>query len=230
LQIVVPGDHILHLPETGVIRVGTGLHDDGTSLTATKTGVLLEAKGGKIWVASRQKRYIPSPDEPVLGTVQSKFSEYYEVDIGGPFTALLPVLAFDGATRRNRPNLKEGDLVYCRVDTAHRDMQPTLACTDGAGRAAGFGPLKGGYQFACSTAQTRALLGNPPPPVLLALGRSLQFELAVGLNGRVWVDAASPQIAVLVSLAVQASEGAGDAEEVENIVAAMLAASRYDRG
>ena len=30
---------------------------------------------------------------------------------------------------------------------------------------------------------------RPPAAVLSALGRTLQFELAVGLNGRVWVDA-----------------------------------------
>lgn len=30
---------------------------------------------------------------------------------------------------------------------------------------------------------------RPPAAVLSALGRSLQFELAVGLNGRVWLDA-----------------------------------------
>lgn len=30
---------------------------------------------------------------------------------------------------------------------------------------------------------------RPPAAVLSALGRSLQFEIAVGQNGRVWVDA-----------------------------------------
>jgi len=216
----------MKLPDSGVLRIGTGLRDDGTSLLAVKPGVLLEAKGGKLWVSGSQKRYIPSADDPVLGTVLAKHSEFYDVDIAAPFVALLPVLAFEGATRRNRPNLKEGDLIYCRVDTAHRDMQPTLTCMDAAGRSAGFGPLKGGLQFACGTAQARALLSRPPPAVLAALGGSLQFELAVGLNGRVWVDAADAQSAILVSMAVQATEGM-EAERARTIVDAMLHASTH---
>ena len=42
----------------------------------------------------------------MIGVVTDKHSENFDVDIGGPFRALLPVLAFEGATRRNRPNLQ----------------------------------------------------------------------------------------------------------------------------
>ena len=45
-------------------------------------------------------------DDSVIGVVTDKHSENFDVDIGGPFRALLPVLAFEGATRRNRPNLQ----------------------------------------------------------------------------------------------------------------------------
>ena len=39
-----------------------------------------------------------------------------------------------GATRRNRPNLQPGDLVYCRVLTASRNLEPTLSCVDASGK------------------------------------------------------------------------------------------------
>lgn len=51
-------------------------------------------------------RYIPAIEESVIGIITEKFGENVAVDIGGPFTATLPVLAFEGATRRNRPNLQ----------------------------------------------------------------------------------------------------------------------------
>ena len=54
-----------------------------------------------------------------------------------------------------------------------------------AAQASGYGPLKAGFVFSVSTALARQLLGRPPPPVLCALGRTLQFEVAVGVNGRV---------------------------------------------
>ncbi len=41
---------------------------------------------------------------------------------------LLPHLAFDGATKRNKPNLSVGALVYCRVAVANKDMDSELSC------------------------------------------------------------------------------------------------------
>ena len=221
MQYVVPGDQVFQLPESGIVRVGTGLRDDGTHLVASRPGLLQQSKNGKLWVFGKQKRYIPSVDDAVLGVIVSKSSEYYEVDIAAPFPSMLPVLAFEGATRRNRPVLKEGDLVYCRVDMADRDLQPTVTCVDAAGRSAGFGPLNGGYVFECSNAYARLLLGKPPLPVLAALGRSLQFELAVGVNGKVWVAAPTQQATILVATALQESEGVA-AEKAEVMVAAMV--------
>ena len=61
----------------------------------------------------------------------------FVVDINGPFPALLPLLSFEGATKRNRPNLKAGDVVYARVAAASRDMEPVLTCVDAAGRCGG---------------------------------------------------------------------------------------------
>ena len=72
--------------------------------------------------------------DAVVGAVVERHSDAYNVDLGGPFTAVLPALAFEGATRRNRPNLAQGDLVYARVTAASRDADPEIACTDAAGK------------------------------------------------------------------------------------------------
>ena len=45
-------------------------------------------------------------EESVIGIVSERHSENFVVDICGPFAATLPVLSFEGATRRNRPNLQ----------------------------------------------------------------------------------------------------------------------------
>lgn len=42
----------------------------------------------------------------MLGVVTNRHPDNFDVDIGSPFRALLPALAFEGATRRNRPNLQ----------------------------------------------------------------------------------------------------------------------------
>lgn len=88
--------------------------------------------------------------------------------------------------------------MYARVITANRDMDPVLTCVDSAGRAAGFGALKGGMAIDCSLSHARALLAKPPGPVLAALGAKLKFELAVGLNGRLWVHSSDCRTTIRV--------------------------------
>lgn len=111
----------------------------------------------------------------------------------------------------DRPNIGVGSLVYARVVSAPRDSEPTLACTDVAGKAAGFGPLSGGLPFDLDLGAVRQLLSRPSPPVLGALGEALAFELVVGVNGRCWVNAGDADTCILVVQALQttAATGAG---------------------
>ena len=90
------------------------------------------------------------------------------------------------------------------------------------GRAAGLGHLKEGAVTSVSTLTARKLLGSPPAPVLEALGSALQFELAVGVNGRVWVQAESASTVVMVLNAITSSERLNDTQ-VRTLVARMLA-------
>jgi len=79
-------------------------------------------------------RYIPCVGDNVIGMVVERHSDNLIVDIGGPFHAVLNSLAFEGATRRNRPKLAEGDLVYARVTLAHKDVDTELSCTEVSGK------------------------------------------------------------------------------------------------
>jgi len=80
-------------------------------------------------------RYIPAAGDAVVGTVAERHADSYTVELGAPFPGTLPALGFEGATRRNRPTLAPGDLVYARVAAASRDAGPELACTDASGKA-----------------------------------------------------------------------------------------------
>ncbi|KAM4107298.1 hypothetical protein ACJW30_04G132500 [Castanea mollissima] len=99
-----------------------------------------------------------------------------------------------------------GTLIYVRVVKANPGMNPELSCTDASGKAAEFGQLKDGYMFESSTGLSRMLLSSPTCPVLDALGKKLSFEIAVGLNGRVWVNATSPSTVIVVANGIMNSE------------------------
>jgi exosome complex component RRP40 len=47
---------------------------------------------------------------------------------------------------------------------------------------------------------------RPKSTVLVALGKHIQFEVTVGLNGRVWVNAPSAALTILAKSALIASE------------------------
>ncbi|XP_073311813.1 uncharacterized protein [Primulina huaijiensis] len=88
------------------------------------------------------------------------------VDIKGPTVAYLPVLAFEGGTRRNIPKFNMGTLLYVRVFKPNIGMNPELSCMDVSGKAAEYGPLKDGFSFESSTGLSRMLLKSPTCPVL----------------------------------------------------------------
>ena len=54
------------------------------------------------------EKYIPAAQESVIGVITQKIGEGYRVDIGSAHFASLDSLAFEGATKRNKPNLKVG--------------------------------------------------------------------------------------------------------------------------
>uniref|UniRef100_A0ACD5VJU8 Uncharacterized protein n=1 Tax=Avena sativa TaxID=4498 RepID=A0ACD5VJU8_AVESA len=205
---VVPGDVILDLADmtNQTIKLGAGLRQDCDTIQVTSAGRLRLSKPNKYWVENSQKRYIPSVEDTVLGIVVDTKPDNFLVDIKGPNLAFLPVLSFEGGTRRNIPKFEIGTLIYARVVKANSIMNPELTCMDATGKAAEFGQLKSGYTFEISTGLARMLLSSPTCPLLEALGKKLSFEIAVGLNGRVWVNAPSPSNVILVSEAIKKSE------------------------
>jgi exosome complex component RRP40 len=92
----------------------------------------------------------------VLGVVVGRTAEFYKVDIGAPHPASLSFLAFEGATKRHRPNLAIGALIYARVMLAVPDLEPEIECVNPtSGKADGFGPLTGGFVITCSLGMSR---------------------------------------------------------------------------
>lgn len=140
-MFVMPGQ-LLDVGESTKLGPGIIFQEDG--IISARAG-LLRSEGNKLWVQSAQKRYVPQLNESVVGTVMSRFSEGYKIDIGAASYASLDSLAFAGASKRNRPHLEIGMLIYCRVSVANRDMDPEVECMAQDETAQGYGELKEGY-------------------------------------------------------------------------------------
>ncbi|KAG9285401.1 hypothetical protein G9A89_010876 [Geosiphon pyriformis] len=187
-RVVLPGDALAVFQDK--LKLGPGLIQDEDQIIAIKCGMLKhQPTGNKYWVESNQRRYVPATGDPVIGVITYKGAEIFRVDLGSAHSAILPPLAFENATKRYRPNLNVGTLVYARVALANKDMEPELECVNpSTGRADGFGELKHGFMFKCSLGLSRRLL-DTESTILKHLGQHFQFEAAIGLNGRVWINA-----------------------------------------
>ena len=124
-EVVLPGEPVDAKHPN--LKLGPGLLQlsDGSTIS-TRAGTLYHNQTrNKWWVESNSRRvsaknpilsphvcpnlsqYIPAAQESVIGAVVGKNgAEGFRVDIGGPHNANLDALAFEGATKRNRPNLK----------------------------------------------------------------------------------------------------------------------------
>ncbi|KAJ2786007.1 exosome non-catalytic core subunit rrp40 [Coemansia javaensis] len=219
VKVVVPGDAIDAAAAT-VVRLGPGLVQAGGRTQATAAGVL-HSDGEQWWVVTNRRRYVAAEGEPVVGVVVARHGEGYRVDIGAAHDALLPLLAFEGATKRNKPSLALGTVVYARVVVANSFMDPEIECyNSNTGKSEGYGELAGGFMFKCSLGLARRLIASRAP-VLAALGAELPFEIAIGVNGRVWVCADGPEKTVLVANAIRNSEYL-DAAQCKQMVRELL--------
>ncbi|EPY50846.1 exosome subunit Rrp40 [Schizosaccharomyces cryophilus OY26] len=217
-----PGDNVKlsTVAEQGTVRLGPGLvhqkHDQEDEIKVSRAGFLHQGAKNTVLVDTRMKRYVPAMNDQVIGQVTSRFAEGYRVDIGSAHSAQLNALAFENVTRKSKPNLAVGSLVYARVSLADRDMEPELECVDATtGKAGGFGELKDGYMITgLSLSHCRNLL-TPKNALLQTLGTYVPFEIAVGMNGRVWVHSETIPTTILITNCIKKSEFLDDDERVQ---------------
>jgi len=226
--VVLPGD-ILSLRGSSVVRLGRGLvQSPDQKVVATRAGLVKQGGNSLLWIDCPHQRYLPIVNESVIGVIIEKFSENYKVDIGGSEAANLSVLAFQGATKRNKPNLEVGTLIYCRIAAVDRDLEPQLSCITTNATShnkewvtgeAFFGPLNKGITINTSLHYCRSLLtptasnsskqqkkARDEMNVLELCGEFIPYEVAIGLNGRIWIRCDSPLAAILISNAINNSQ------------------------
>lgn len=198
--IVMPGDVLEKYISKETTMLGPGLMRDEDRVVATKSGILKMRNNNLFWVDSHQKRYVAARGECVIGIVRSKGSLHVRVDINSADMASLSLLAFEGANKRNKPNLNVGDLVYAKVLSASKHVETELVCVNSNGKRDGLGQIgeKGGTFISLSIDTTRVLL-SPQCDLLEKLGEMYRYEIALGMNGRVWMNSNEPATMVQVA-------------------------------
>lgn len=225
LTIVLPGDDVtVHIStrEKRVPKLGTGLRYHNDRILATCAGRLEQRSNNTYFVQQNIQRYRPHLEDRVVGIVEDRVAndgaggDVYRINIGGPHPALLSNLSFEGATKRNKPNLQTGMLLYARVQSVPDSMDPTLSCQlgphdggiprkDWMTNEGTYGELKGGTTTKISLGLARELL-DPKNVVLKELSKSLSFEVCIGVNGFLWIHSTRPEYTILIQNAIKNSQ------------------------
>jgi exosome complex component RRP40 len=195
-EFVLPGDTIAlsslpsPLDSSSSVTLGPGLHYD------KDTGAFTSHACGHIREPSPLTYYVDghrpgasslSTGDLVLGIVVRRQLESLLVDIGYNELASLSLYDFEGSTKRTKPNVDRGDVIYGRLKI-DGECQPQITCVTDDGRADGMGVLhENGYLFDIPIDFANDLIDRDN--LLRELGNEIPYEIAIGANGRVWVKA-----------------------------------------
>lgn len=215
--IVMPGDVISEAVELGKTKklvIGPGLRHFNDVVVASKAGVLRQKKN-TFWVDYFQRRYTPVRGETVVGIVAGRAGDIFRIDIGTHDPANLSYLGFEGATKKNRPDVNIGDVVFAKLLVANKDLEPELACVDSLGKKGKLGILSEGLVFSCSMNLVRKI-SKVNCPLILGMQNEIPFEIAIGMNGRLWIKAKTIRETIALGTAILAAEKASD-EDIKKI-------------
>lgn len=188
---VLPGDEVSFDEQSNKSKLllGPGLREQNGRVFVCKAGIFKQKSANSIWVDAIQRKYIPSKGETVIGLVVQKIGDTFRVEFGANEPATLSCLAFEGATKKNRPVINVGDLVFAKLLVAYKDFESELVCVDSIGKKQKLGALRKGLVFNCGINLARKLRNSDNQ--LLELIRKqihVPFEIVIGMNGRIWVN------------------------------------------
>ncbi|KAI5298391.1 exosome non-catalytic core subunit rrp40 [Ascosphaera atra] len=206
-------------------RDNTSKKDKQPVLTTTQAGFLsIDHKRSATTVSITtfpRRRYTPAP---------TTSAEYFHCTIcpNSP-QAYLGQLAFEGATKKTRPMLKADELVYARVASVGVGEVELTCVNPATGKAEpdGLGPLNGGMVFDAAYEPDKVWCGCVGA-VGKGAGGAWGFEVAVGKNGKVWVDcSAAGEAAVKATVAIgrcltETGEKVLDATDQKKLVTRVL--------
>ena len=136
--------------------------------------------------------YSPKENDIVIGIISQKSYETYRVNILASKEASLNSIDFQGATRKTKPNLIVGDVIFAKVEKENKFSNAILTCktnTNSKGWSSGestYGELKGGKLYEYNRYLCLKLLDNKD--FIHRLKECVnKLLLKIGYNGRIWI-------------------------------------------
>lgn len=215
-MLVLPGEEI----DSHGLKPGPGTYRVGGKVYASVLG-LLSPRPPLIQVVALSGRYIPHPRDVVVGIVTDVQSTFWLLDIGAPRWAPLhmtgtPWKVDIGETDRY---LRVGDAVVVEVESL--EATGRIGVTMNGER---LGKLEGGTIVRISPARVPRVVGRGGS-MIETITRHTGAKVAVGQNGRVWVDGtpeAIRRVSEVLRMIDEDGQRPGLTERVESYLLATL--------
>ena len=214
--LVLPGEEI----RAHGLKPGPGTYRTGGKVYASVLGLLSE-RPPLVQVIPLSGRYIPKPNDTVIGTVTDVQGTFWLLDIGAPRWAPLhmtgtPWQVEIGETDRF---LRVGDAVVVQVESL--DATGRIGVTM---NAEGLGKLEGGTIVRISPARVPRVVGRNGS-MIDTIRRHTGAEVVVGQNGRIWVGGspdAIHRVSEVLRIIEENAQHSGLTERVESFLLATM--------
>jgi len=212
--IILPGEQIpVHASQIKITN-NFSIDKEEKTVVSNNMGELFikQTKGGLVVSSiTTPQKYFPEEEDHIIGVIVNKNAEIYVLDIGGPSEAALGVLDFEGASKRNRPFLEAGNLIYAKVLHVNKSTRPRLTCIskmsnkDWASGESIYGELKEGMVLDFPMSFCKSLLKDEKN-LLEELKKYVTYEIAIGHNGKIWVNSTSLKNIMLILNIIRKSQ------------------------
>ncbi len=187
-EIVIPGERLGGKD----VKPGRGTFAEGDEVFSSLLGIRSESYG-RVGVIRLSGRYMPAPDDFVIGMITDRGPSYWLADINAPYPAALhpaetPWRVDFGDTGRY---LEVGDTILANVLSVDEIKHIELTMQDRDARR-----LTGGQLVEISPSKVARLIGKRGSMIAM-LKDFTRCRILVGQNGRAWVDGETKDMSVV---------------------------------
>jgi exosome complex component RRP4 len=188
-EIVLPGDSIV---ESIDYLPGRNCYRDGNSIYSKRLGVVYY-RGHVIDVVPLSGKYMPEPDDMVIGKVAEVQYSGWIIDINSPYKAFLPLSGVRGFIEPSRTDISKiygvGELIYARVSEVTPMKDIRISMKDPSTRK-----FENGRIIRISPVKVPRVIGKQGSMINLIKDKT-GCRISVGQNGVIWIQGEKEHLA-----------------------------------
>ncbi|UKJ89248.2 hypothetical protein MACJ_002496 [Theileria orientalis] len=157
--------------------------------------------------------YVPKVGDHVIGVITNKNNDYYTVNINDLYDGfLLCIDGFRGATKKIKPQLTQGDVIFCQILCIYNYNLIELTCKNVdeiksfSTNETYFGQLTNGMTIRIPLPYSK-MLCNSTDNYMLTLLKDYKFQIAIGFNGKLWVNCGNNDLTLKICRFIKLSYG-----------------------